>query len=90
MNIDEFIDLIQANSEKGDTTEFMKVEFSADDPRKDRSPGLDIEETFSVKYNKWLDVYLVYYPDKDREIKVKPDDIDRIFYAQGWGACLHK
>lgn len=90
MNIDEFIDLIKENSEKGQETEFMKIEFSIDDPRKDKPAGIEIEDSFSVRYNKCMDTYFVYYPDKDREISVSSDDIDTIFYAQGWGMCVHK
>lgn len=90
MNIDEFIDLIKENSEKDQHTEFMKIEFSIDDPRKDKSPGMEIQDTFTVKYNKCMDKFFVYYPDKDREVAVSPDDIDTIFYAQGWGTCVHK
>lgn len=90
MNIDEFIDLIKQNSEKEEFTEFLKVEFSIDDPRKDKPAGLEIEETFFVRYNKVLDRYYVYYPDKDEEITFNPDEIDKIFYAQNWGTCIHK
>lgn len=90
MNIDEFLDLIQENSAKGLNTEFMKLEFSIDDPRKDKSPGIEVEETFFVKYSKDMDRYFIYYPDKDKEIALTADEMDGIFYTQRWGFCIHR
>ncbi len=90
MNIDEFIDLIKENSAKNQPTEFMKIEFSIDDPRKDKPAGLEVSETFSVKYDKVFDTFLVNYPDEDRDVVLSSDDIDEIFYAQRWGTCVHK
>jgi len=90
MNIDEFIDLIKENSKKDQPTEFMKIEFSIDDPRKDKPAGLEIHETFFVKYNKDSDIFFVHYPDEEREVALSPDEMDNIFYAQRWGTCVHK
>lgn len=90
MNINEFIDLIKENSEKGERTEFMKLEFSIDDPRKDKPPGLEIQETFFVKYDSDQDAFSVYYPDTEKEELLSPEEVDHIFYSQRWGTCVHK
>lgn len=90
MDIDEFIELINENSKKGRETEFIKLAFSFDDPRKGHGPGLEVDETFSVNFDKNKKVFTVYLPDKDKELILKQDELEDLFYAQRWGSCIHK
>ncbi len=90
MNFDDFKELIKKNSEKGRKTEFMKVTLSIDDYRKAQPTDYGIEETFLAAYDRNNRDYIIYYPDKESEVRLKRDDIEEEFYDNNWGAYMHK
>ncbi len=90
MNFNDFRDLIKNNAKKGIKTEFMKVTLSIDDYRKAKPANYGIEETFLADFDRETGDYVIYYPDKEREIRLKNNDVEEEFYDKGWGAYMHK
>ena len=90
MNIEDFKTLIKNNSKKGKKTEFLKFTISIDDYRKSKPADYGIEETFFADYDKNNKIYIIYYPDKDKEIKLDTDAVEEVFYSKKWGICIHK
>lgn len=90
MNFNDFRDLIKNNAARGRKTEFFKFTPSVDDYRKSKPAGYDIEDTFLADYDRNNRSYIIYYPEKDDELKLKNDDIEEEFYEKGWGTYMHK
>jgi|GEM_PF-6683032 len=90
MNLSDFKELIKKNSDKGRKTEFFKVNLSIDDYRKSKPTDYGIEETFVADYDKNNRDYIIYYPDRESEHRLKNNDVEEEFYEKGWGGYMHK
>ncbi len=90
MNFNDFKDLIRNNAKNGRKTEFMKVTLSIDDYRKSTPTDYGVDETFLADFDRGTGDYIIYYPDKEEEIRLKSSEAEEEFYEKRWGTYIHK